>query len=64
MNNWGYDNFPPEVIDFYNKIVGNEPSPSNSSAQESAVSTVGESFMRFMKRLNEADRLRRNVIYD
>ena len=64
MNNWGSDNFPPEVIDFYNKIVGNEPSPSNSSAQEPAVSTVGESFMRFMKRLNEADRLRRNVIYD
>jgi hypothetical protein len=59
-----YRDFPPEVIDFYNKIVGNEPSPSGPGVQEPAVSTVGESFMRFMKRLNEADGLRRNVIYD
>jgi hypothetical protein len=65
MNDWGSSNFPPEVIDFYNKIVGNESSsPSDSSVQEPAMSTVGESFIRFMKRLNEADRLRRNVIYD
>jgi hypothetical protein len=64
MNDWGSSNFPPEVIDFYNKIVGNESSPSDSSVQEPAVSTVGESFIRFMKRLNEADKLRRNVIYD
>ena len=60
----GYRDFPPEVMDFYNKIVGNGSSPSGPGVQEPAVSTVGESFMRFMKRLNEADGLRRNVIYD
>jgi hypothetical protein len=63
-NGSGYRDFPPEVIDFYNKIVGNDSSPSGTGVQEPAVSTVGESFMRFMKRLNEADGLRRNVIYD
>jgi hypothetical protein len=63
-NGCNSDNFPPEVIDFYNKIVGNESSPSDSSVQEPAMSTVGEEFKRFMKRIDEADKLRKNEHYD
>ena len=64
MNDWGSDNFPPEVIDFYNKIVGNESSPSDVNVQEPAMSTVGEEFKRFIKRIDEADKLRKNEHYD
>ena len=56
------ENTPPEVINLYNAITGEGQQVQQQ--QEPALSTVGENFKRFMKRIDEADKLRKRQIFD
>ena len=59
------ENTPPEVINLYNTISGEgQEVQQQPQQQEPALSTVGEDFKRFMKRIDEADKLRKRQIFD
>jgi hypothetical protein len=68
QNNTGRDideNTPPEIVNIYNHVIGQQQQVQQQEPQqqEPAYSTVGEDFKRFMKRIDEADKLRRNEHY-
>lgn len=59
-------NTPPEIVNIYNHVTGQQQQVQQQEPQqqqEPAYSTVGEDFKRFMKRIDEADKLRKNEHY-
>ena len=59
-------NTPQEIVNIYNHVTGQQQQVKQQEPQqhqEPAYSTVGEDFKRFMKRIDEADKLRKNEHY-